>query len=115
MWVGRIGHRGRMSKREKILPYSDIDLARWKDYGDVDTDSLWLVNARAKGDGHELDYHGNFVPQIATQMFTRYTKAGDIVLDLFLGAGTSAIEAANLGRKCIGVELKPELVDHVRG
>jgi DNA modification methylase len=38
-----------------------------------------------------------------------------VVLDLFLGSGTSAIEAARLQRRCIGVELKAELVEYVRG
>jgi len=35
-------------------------------------------------------------------------------LDMFLGSGTSAIEALNLGRRCIGVELNPDLVEYVR-
>jgi len=96
-------------------PWSDIDLARWRDYPEVKTDSLWLYESRASGDGHKLDYHGNFIPQIATQIFTRYTKKDDIVLDLFLGSGTSAIEAARLERRCLGVELKADLVDYVRG
>lgn len=95
-------------------PWSDIDLNRWRDYDDVLTDSLWLFPNRASGEGHQLDYHGNFIPQIATQTFTRYTKAGEIVLDMFLGSGTSAIEALNLGRRCIGVELKPDLIEYVR-
>lgn len=98
----------------KTTPWSDIDLNRWRDYDEVLTDSLWLFPNRARGDGHQLDYHGNFIPQIATQLFTRYTRAGEIVLDLFLGSGTSAIEAANQGRRCLGVELKQELVDYVR-
>ncbi len=96
-------------------PWSDIDLARWRDYPEVKTDSLWLYESRASGDGHKLDYHGNFIPQIATQIFTRYTKKDEIVLDLFLGSGTSAIEAARLERRCLGVELKADLVDYVRG
>jgi 16S rRNA G966 N2-methylase RsmD len=33
---------------------------------------------------------------------------------MFLGSGTSAIEALNLGRRCVGVELKPDLVEYVR-
>jgi 16S rRNA G966 N2-methylase RsmD len=78
------------------------------------TDSLWLIEARDRTGGHQLDYHGNFVPQIATQTFLRYTKENDIVLDLFLGSGTSAIEAVRLNRRLVGVELKPGLVEAVQ-
>ncbi|MCB0153259.1 MAG: hypothetical protein KDF65_00585 [Anaerolineae bacterium] len=98
----------------KQKPWSDIDLNRWRDYDEIETDSLWLYKNRAGGDGHQLDYHGNYIPQIATQIFTRYTKRNEVVLDLFLGSGTSAIEAVRLGRRCLGVELKPELVEYVR-
>ncbi len=101
------------AKPPKRAPFSDIDLNRWRDYSDVFTDSLWLFPNRAKGEGHQLDYHGNFIPQLATQLFTRYTRQNEIVLDLFLGAGTSALEALNMNRRCVGVELKGELVEYV--
>ena len=74
-----------------------------------------FIPAGPAGMEHKLDYHGNYIPQIATQLLTRYSKKDEIVLDLFLGSGTTAIEAARLDRRCIGVELKPELVDYVRG
>jgi DNA modification methylase len=93
--------------------YNDIDLKRWKEYGHIVTDSLWIMPSRARGDGHQLEYHGNFIPQIATQTFLRYSKEGEVVLDLFLGCGTSAIEALRLKRRCMGVELKAELVEYV--
>lgn len=102
-------------RRPHQLSYADIDLANWKDYDDILTDSLWLLKGRTRTDGHKFDYHGNFIPQIANQVMRRYTKPDDIVVDWFLGSGTSAIEAANLNRRLIGVELKPELVEHVRG
>jgi hypothetical protein len=98
----------------KTPPYSDIDLNRWREYDHVWTDSLWLIEARDRTGGHQLDYHGNFVPQIATQTYLRYTKENDVVLDLFLGSGTSAIEAMRLNRRLAGVELKPDLVQTVR-
>lgn len=96
------------------LPYSDIDLTRWREYDHIWTDSLWLIEARDRTGGHRWDYHGNFVPQIATQTYLRYTRENDIVLDLFLGSGTSAIEAVRLNRRFVGVELKPDLVAGVR-
>lgn len=104
-----------MTETPKQTPWSDIDLSRWREYEEIKTDSLWIYPARASGEGHQLDYHGNYIPQIATQLFTRYTRQDEIVLDLFLGSGTSAIEAGRLGRRCIGVELKPELVSYVAG
>lgn len=94
---------------KKTKPYNDIDLNNWKAYEHVETGTLWMFSARAKGNGHKFTYHGNYIPQIAEQLYSRYTKPDDVVLDLFLGSGTSAIEAVNMGRRCIGVELKPEL------
>jgi len=100
--------------RSQTPPYSDMDLSRWREYDQVWTDSLWLIEARDRTGGHQLDYHGNFIPQIATQTFLRYTRENDVVLDLFLGSGTAAIEAVRLNRRLIGVELKPDLVEAVR-
>ena len=102
------------SKSPKQNLWSDLDLNRWRDYDDILTDSLWHFSNRASGDGHKLDYHGNYIPQIATQLFRRYSKKDEIILDMFLGSGTSAIEAARLDRRCIGVELKLNLVNYVQ-
>ncbi len=101
-------------KSPQTPPYSDIDVTRWREYEHVWTDSLWMIDSRDRSGGHELDYHGNFVPQIATQTYLRYTKEDDVVLDLFLGSGTSAIEAERQNRRLIGVELKPDLIESVR-
>lgn len=98
----------------KLLPYSDIDVNRWREYEHIETGSLWMINGRERQNGHQLDYHGNCVPQILTQLLTRYTKQDEVILDLFLGSGTSAIEAVNLGRKAIGVELKADMAEYVR-
>lgn len=101
-------------KKRKGPDYNDILLSEWRDYDDVITDSLWLMQSRDNRGGHSLDYHGNFIPQIANQMFRRYSRENEVVVDWFLGSGTSAIEAINLNRRLIGVELKPDLVEYVK-
>ncbi|MFM8395515.1 MAG: DNA methyltransferase, partial [Acidobacteriota bacterium] len=98
----------------KTNPINDLDLERWKDYDDILTDSLWFFPERDRSGAHLADYHGNFIPQIPYQAMRRYTKAGDIVLDPFLGSGTTLIECRRLGRHGIGLDLKEPLTRAVR-
>ncbi|MDR1168088.1 MAG: site-specific DNA-methyltransferase [Heliobacteriaceae bacterium] len=100
-------------KPPKTVKYNDIDLNSWRDYGHVKTDTLWEFPSRLKEGGHSNEYHGNFIPQIARQLYERFTRKGDVVLDMFFGSGTSGIEAVNMERRCIGVELKAELAEAV--
>lgn len=91
--------------------FCDIDMSRWKDYlSDIITDSLWILGPRDRSGPNTGDYHGNFVPQIAYQVITRFTKRDEIVLDLFSGMGTTLIECRHLGRHGIGVELNKEVI-----
>ncbi len=39
------------------------------------------------------------------------TDQNDIVLDAFLGSGTTVIAAERTGRRCYGLELKPIYID----
>jgi len=46
---------------------NDINLNRWKDYPDIITDSLWILDKRDSSGVHKADYWGNFIPQIPNQ------------------------------------------------
>lgn len=94
--------------------YNDIDMSKWKEYGDIKTDSLWLIEKRDNSGAHSGHYHGNFVPQIPRQLFSRYTKRGDWILDPFMGSGTSLIEAQRMGRNSVGIELQYDVAKEAR-
>lgn len=93
---------------------NDINLNRWKEYGDIITDSLWLIERRDSSGAHRADYWGNFVPQIPAQLMRRYTRPGEWVLDAFAGLGTTLIEGQRLGRNVLGVELQQAVAERAR-
>ena len=93
---------------------NDLDLSNWQQYEDILTDSLWILDSRDSSGAHQADYHGNFVPQIPNQLLRRFTKPAEVVLDPFIGSGTTAIEANRLGRQYIGVELSASVANQAR-
>ena len=93
--------------------FNDLNLNNWKE-SEIWTDSLWIINERDKTGKHSNFYHGNFVPQIPHQLILRYSKENDLVLDPFLGSGTTAYECETLKRNFIGIEIQNELVEKVQ-
>ncbi|MBK7631778.1 MAG: DNA methyltransferase [Ignavibacteriales bacterium] len=98
-------------KQSKI---NDLNLNRWKEYDDIITDSLWVLNKRDNSGAHHAGYWGNFIPQIPNQLLRRYTKKGEWVLDPFLGSGTTLIEAQRLGRNAVGIELSKRVLEQTK-
>ena len=94
-----------------MAKYNDLDMKNWRDYSDIYTDSLWMIDKRDNSGAHSGSYHGNFIPQIPHQLFSRYTKKGDWILDPFMGSGTSLIEAQRMGRNSIGIELQEQVLN----
>lgn len=89
-----------------------FDKEHWREI-DINIDSLWLIGPRAKGGKRENNYHGNFVPQIPDHLVRRYTDEGDIVLEPFMGSGTTLYECERLGRHYIGFDINQDIIDYV--
>lgn len=95
-------------------PINDLDLTKWETCSNIITDSLWLLGKRDNGSLHTPEYWGNFVPQIPYQAMLRFTKQGELVIDPFVGLGTTLIEAVRLGRWAIGIDIQPYCIEQIR-
>jgi len=110
-YLKRLENGVQETKTNKV---SDINLRRWKEYDEIITDSLWVLDKRDTSGAHLGWYWGNFIPQIPHQMILRYTKKKEWVLDTFVGSGTTLIECRRLGRNGIGVELNPDVAGEAK-
>ncbi|MET3728193.1 DNA modification methylase [Fictibacillus halophilus] len=52
-------------------------------------------------------YPSKFIPQIPRWAIEEYSKVGDLVLDPFLGSGTTAIESLLYNRHAVGFDVNP--------
>ena len=68
---------------------------------------FWYLPTSAGGNGHGAQ----FPIQLPGRCIALSTQKGDIVLDPFIGAGTTAIAAAVLGRKYIGFDISDEYLN----
>src|SRR5438094_3073062 len=70
-----------------------------------ETTTVWSFPDRGDWATHVGNYRGNWSPYIPRNLILRYTKPGELVLDPFVGGGTTAIEAKLLGRQCIALDI----------
>jgi site-specific DNA-methyltransferase (adenine-specific) len=71
--------------------------------------------ASAFGTEKEFDHKRHHPTQKPTELakwfFNKWGKENDLIVDLYLGSGTSIITAHQLKRKCYGMELDPKYCD----
>lgn len=71
------------------------------------TKSVWTMNPEsAKKVGHPAP----FPVELPYRLIQLYTYKGDIILDPFMGSGTTAIAALKSERKYVGYEINPEYI-----
>ena len=68
--------------------------------------SVWKIATRPYADAH----FATFPPELPELCIRAGSREGDTVLDPFLGSGTTAYVARELGRRYIGIELNPKYV-----
>lgn len=76
----------------------------------LETTTVWSFKQRGDWATHDGRYRGNWSPYIPRNIILRYSRPGDLVLDYFVGGGTTAIEAKLLGRRCIARDINPQAI-----
>jgi site-specific DNA-methyltransferase (adenine-specific) len=67
---------------------------------------VWDINT-----GNSKEHHfATYPEELIETPIKACTKTGDLVLDPFLGSGTTAIKSQKLGRNYVGIELNPKYV-----
>jgi DNA modification methylase len=91
---------------------TDIDRSRltdqeWTDWG---SRAVWQIASVRANDDHEA----KFPQELPRRVIRLLTYPGDLVLDCFLGSGTTAVAAIRERRNYIGMELLPKYVEIAR-
>jgi SAM-dependent methyltransferase len=68
---------------------------------------FWTSKQRQAANLHEISYRACYKPQLPRHFIERLTRPGDRVYDPFSGRGTTALEAALLGRRVAANDVNP--------
>jgi site-specific DNA-methyltransferase (adenine-specific) len=100
---------------EYILVFSKGDFSRKKTPGKENTisreqfmewtKSVWTINPES---ARKVGHPAPFPVELPHRLIQLYTFTGDVVLDPFMGSGSTAIAALKSGRKLIGYDVDPQ-------
>ncbi len=110
-----VASKGRFDRARSVaqraregLPHASDVLT--DDFMNLTLDVWSIPTESAKRVGHPAP----FPVELPEQLIRLYTFADDLVLDPFMGSGSSLVAAARLGRRYIGYDLDPQYVEIAR-
>ena len=91
---------------------NNVELGRWG----RNRSNIWrcpgVSSFRHSDEGDLLTLHATPKPvRMIADALLDVSKRGDLVVDAFLGSGTSIIASERVGRRCFGIELDPKYAD----
>lgn len=89
---------------QQVIDRKKLTTKEWNEWG---LRGIWYINSVRANKEHEAQ----FPAELAERVIRLYTDKGDIVLDPFMGSGTTAIAALKTGRQYIGIEKEKKYVN----
>lgn len=72
------------------------------------TKSIWTMNAES---ARRIGHPAPFPEELPNRLIQLYSFTNDIILDPFIGSGTTAISALKAGRKYVGYDISKDYID----
>ncbi|MFM8305168.1 MAG: DNA-methyltransferase [Actinomycetota bacterium] len=112
-----IASKGRFDRARSVkqrmsehLPWGSGHTLTKEDFMELTLD-LWSI---APESARRVGHPAPFPVELPEKLIRLYTFAGDLVLDPFMGSGSTLVAAARLGRRYVGYDLEPEYVEIAR-
>lgn len=92
---------------EYAVQRSRLSDTEWREWG---YRQVWEIDSVRKNDDHPA----KFPLELARRVVQLYSDPGDIVMDPFVGSGTTAVAAVLMGRQFVGIDSSPKYVSLAR-
>lgn len=87
----------------------DKKIIKWEpDNFKLESTTCWSFPIRGDWATHDAKWRGNWSPYVPRNVLLRYSKEDDLVLDQFIGGGTTLVEAKLLNRNIIGIDVNDD-------
>lgn len=107
---GKIGMGNPFRKQHELIFYANRESFNYNR-----TEGITHYPTILKYSSDKNKIHGAQKPiKLIEDLIKGFTNEGELVLDMFLGSGTTALACKNLNRNFIGIELNPEYCDMAR-
>ena len=94
---------------------TNLNKIKWEPENfELEMTTVWSFPKRGDWATHDPKWRGNWSPYIPRNIIIRYSQEGDLVLDQFVGGGTTLVEAKLLNRDIIGVDVNKVALERCR-